>query len=107
MLLSVLILAADLNGIWTGYILNKNGDRIDTSIQLTQDATGRIGGKVYGDYRSNPVVEGQVNGEEVTFFVQAQEQERASRPQEEHALTRPPEADRTPPARAPEAPRFR
>ena len=74
MLSIFLIVAADLNGIWTGYTTNRNGDRIDTSIKLTQDAAGRIGGKVYGDYKSSPVVEGTVSGDEVTFLVQAQEQ---------------------------------
>ncbi len=65
--------AADLNGIWLGYMLNKNGDKVDVSMKLTQTG-GKVGGKLYGDYKSNPVVEGVVNGDEVDFVVLASEQ---------------------------------
>ena len=65
--------AADLNGIWLGQMVRPNGDKIDISMKLTQTGD-RIGGKVYGDYRSNPVVEGTVTGDEVTFIVLATEQ---------------------------------
>lgn len=69
-----LMLAADLNGIWNGYILNRQGDKIDVSMKLTQ--TGNlIGGKLYGDYKSSPVVEGIVVGETVNFVVLAEEQQ--------------------------------
>lgn len=69
-----LLLAADLNGIWNGYILNRQGDKIDVSLKLTQ--TGNlIGGKLYGDYKSSPVVEGIVIGETVNFVVLAEEQQ--------------------------------
>lgn len=68
-----LAVAADLNGIWLGYTVRPNGDKLDISMKLTQTGD-RIGGKVYGDYRSNPVVEGTVAGDEVTFIVLATEQ---------------------------------
>src|SRR6185436_6333163 len=66
---------ADLNGIWVGYTTSRNGERVDVSMKLTVDASGKIGGKLYGDYKSNPVVEGSVTGEDVTFVVLASEQQ--------------------------------
>ncbi|MBS1832255.1 MAG: hypothetical protein JST65_06065 [Acidobacteria bacterium] len=70
----LLLAAADLNGIWNGYILNRQGDKIDVSMKLTQ--TGNlIGGKLYGDYKSSPVVEGLVVGDTVNFVVLAEEQQ--------------------------------
>ncbi len=68
-----LSVAADLNGIWLGHMVRPNGDKIDISMKLTQTGD-RIGGKLYGDFRSNPVVEGTVTGDEVTFVVLATEQ---------------------------------
>jgi hypothetical protein len=66
--------AADLNGIWVGYTTARNGDRVDVTLKLTADATGKIGGKLYGDYKSNPVTEGTVSGDDVNFLVVASEQ---------------------------------
>ncbi|BDC47775.1 hypothetical protein F183_A00910 [Bryobacterales bacterium F-183] len=71
---ALLLAAADLNGIWNGYILNRQGDKIDVNLKLTQ--TGNlIGGKLYGDYKSSPVIEGIVVGDTVNFVVLAEEQQ--------------------------------
>jgi len=76
MLISALLLysAADLNGMWLGYMLNRRGDKVDVSFKLTVDAAGKVTGKQYGDYRSSPVVEGTVLGNDVNFIVLATEQ---------------------------------
>ncbi|MBI4908144.1 MAG: hypothetical protein HY820_31250 [Acidobacteria bacterium] len=77
LLLSLALAAADLTGIWTGQIPTRNNDFQDVAFQITQKGT-TLSGKLYGDYRSMPIVEGKVettpDGEKVTFVVLAQEQ---------------------------------
>ena len=70
---SVALLGADLTGIWVGQIPTRNGDSADIAFQFTQTGT-RLSGKLYGDYKSSPIVEGIVAGELVTFVVLAEEQ---------------------------------
>ena len=70
---SVALLGADLTGIWVGQIPTRNGDSVDIAFQFTQTGT-RLSGKLYGDYKSSPIVEGIVAGELVTFVVLAEEQ---------------------------------
>ena len=65
--------AADLTGIWVGQMPTRNGESVDIAFQFTQTGT-KISGKLYGDYRSSPIVEGVVSGELVTFVVLAAEQ---------------------------------
>ena len=65
--------AADLTGIWVGQMPTRNGESVDIAFQFTQSGT-RLSGKLYGDYRSSPIVEGLVAGELVTFVVLAAEQ---------------------------------
>jgi hypothetical protein len=71
---AVLFTVADLNGMWLGYMLNRRGDKVDVSFKLTMDAAGKVSGKQYGDFRSSPVVEGLVRGNDVEFIVLATEQ---------------------------------
>lgn len=66
-------LAADVTGIWVGQMPTRNGETVDIAFQFTQNGT-KISGKLYGDYKSSPIVEGLIAGELVTFVVLAQEQ---------------------------------
>ena len=70
---SVALFGADLTGIWVGQIPTRNGETVDIAFQFTQSGT-RLSGKLYGDYKSSPIVEGIVAGELVTFVVLAEEQ---------------------------------
>lgn len=65
--------AADLTGIWTGQMPTRNGETVDISFQFVQSGT-KLSGKLYGDYRSSPIVEGIVAGDLVTFVVVTAEQ---------------------------------
>ena len=69
----VALCGADLTGIWVGQIPTRNGETVDIAFQFTQTGT-RLSGKLYGDYKSSPIVEGIVAGELVTFVVLAEEQ---------------------------------
>ncbi|MFN0101141.1 MAG: hypothetical protein ACKV2U_03505 [Bryobacteraceae bacterium] len=73
LLCGVGLLAADLSGIWVGRIPTRNGDSVDIAFQFTQSGT-KLSGKLYGDYKSSPIVEGIVAGDLVTFVVLAEEQ---------------------------------
>jgi hypothetical protein len=65
---------ADFNGIWVGQVpVGRNGDLQDIAFKLVHTGT-TLSGKLYGDYRSMPVIEGRVTGEEIVFVVAAQEQ---------------------------------
>ena len=67
------VAAADLSGIWVGRVPARNGEFTDIAFQFTQTGT-KLSGKLYGDYKSSPIVEGVVSGELVTFVVLASEQ---------------------------------
>lgn len=67
------LLAADLSGIWVGQVPTRNGESVDIAFQFTQSGT-KLSGKLYGDYKSSPIVEGIVAGDLVTFVVLATEQ---------------------------------
>lgn len=69
----VTLFGADLTGIWVGQIPTRNGESVDISFQFSQAGT-KLSGKLYGDYKSSPIVEGIVAGELVTFVVLAEEQ---------------------------------
>jgi hypothetical protein len=65
---------ADVTGIWLGQFTPRPGaDPQDVSIQLIQTGS-KISGKLYGEYKSDPIVEGTIAGELVTFVVLATEQ---------------------------------
>lgn len=65
--------AADLGGIWIGQVTGRNGVVSDIAFQLEQTGT-KLGGKLYGDYVSHPIVSGVVSGDLVTFVVLIPEQ---------------------------------
>jgi hypothetical protein len=65
--------AGELSGIWMGQYPARNGDPIDIAFKFTQEGES-LTGKLYGDYRSTPVVEGKVTGDQISFVVIAQEQ---------------------------------
>lgn len=65
--------AADLSGIWVGQFAGRNGEMQDIAFQIEQAGT-KLRGKLYGDYSSDPIVEGTVSGALVTFVVAASEQ---------------------------------
>ncbi|MGH9719358.1 MAG: hypothetical protein ACRD8O_04045 [Bryobacteraceae bacterium] len=67
------LFAAGLTGIWVGQIPGRNGELQDIAFKFTQSGA-TISGKLYGDYRSMPIVEGKISGEEINFVVLAQEQ---------------------------------
>ena len=70
LLFALTVSAADLTGIWVGQMPTRNGESVDIAFQLVQSGT-KLSGKLYGDYRSSPIVEGIVAGELVTFVVLA------------------------------------
>lgn len=60
--------AADLSGIWTGQLEDKNGDSQDLSFRFAQ--TGEtLTGKMYGDNESTPIGDGKIIGNQITFTV--------------------------------------
>ena len=63
---------ADLSGIWLGQMRARNGDQ-DVAFKFTQSGTA-LGGKIYGDYGSSPIVEGKVSGDQISFLIVTQEQ---------------------------------
>lgn len=71
---AVTLLGSDVAGIWMGQIPSgRNGDLVDIAFQFTQTGAS-IGGKLYGDYRSGPIVEGKISGDQIMFLVVAPEQ---------------------------------
>jgi hypothetical protein len=64
-------MAADVSGIWTGQITDKNGDPVDLSFRFEQHGD-KLAGKMYGDNASTPITEGRVDGDQITFSVGAE-----------------------------------
>jgi hypothetical protein len=67
------LFGADLSGIWVGQLERPNRDPLDLSFQFTQTGS-TLKGKLYGDYGSEQIVEGTVEGDKIRFVVFAQEQ---------------------------------
>lgn len=67
------LFAADLSGIWIGQIPTRNNDMLDIAFKIVQTGT-ELGGKLYGEYQSSPIVEGKITGDQVNFVVLAAEQ---------------------------------
>jgi hypothetical protein len=65
--------AADLTGIWIGQFPGRNGETQDIAFQIVQKGE-TLSGKLYGDYKSTPISEGKVSGDQVSFLVVAPEQ---------------------------------
>lgn len=71
--LALALLTADLSGIWLGKMPGRNGEFVDVAFKFEQKES-TLTGKIYGDYRSTPIAEGKVTGDEIEFFVLASEQ---------------------------------
>ncbi|MGI8991997.1 MAG: hypothetical protein ACR2I2_20775 [Bryobacteraceae bacterium] len=69
--LALPLFAADLSGIWTGQLTDKNGDPHDLAFQLIQKG-GAISGKMYGDNESTPISEGRISGQNITFSTKSE-----------------------------------
>lgn len=69
----LLLMAADLTGLWVGQTPGRNGQMQDIAFQFRQTGT-KLGGKLYGDYQSSPIVQGTVAEAAVTFVVSGSEQ---------------------------------
>jgi hypothetical protein len=65
--------AADLTGMWIGQVPGRNKTFTDIAFQFEQTGT-KLAGKLYGDYRSSPILKGTVAGDLVTFTVAIEEQ---------------------------------
>jgi hypothetical protein len=74
LLFAIIGSAADLSGIWTGVMpQGRNGDLVDLTFKITQTGD-KIGGKMYRDHSSAPIVEGKITGDQVVFTVVLEEQ---------------------------------
>ncbi len=67
------LLGADIDGVWIGELLGRNGQAQEISFRFTQKGA-RLSGKMYGANQSTPISQGTIVGELVTFTVNAQEQ---------------------------------
>jgi hypothetical protein len=68
LLLATSAAGADLSGIWTGALTDRNGDPQDLSFRFSQK--GEVfTGKMYGDNESTPITGAKLNGSEITFSV--------------------------------------
>lgn len=65
--------AQDFAGIWMGQIAGRNGQFQEVEFRFIQNGSA-LTGKLYGDYRSTPIAEGKVTGDQISFLVVAQEQ---------------------------------
>jgi hypothetical protein len=59
---------ADLNGIWTGQTLGRNGETEDVTFQFRQDGAA-LNGKLYTETGDIPIVDGKVEGDRIRFSV--------------------------------------
>lgn len=66
--LAATLVAANVSGIWTGQVIDKNGDPVDLSFRLEQNGD-KLTGKMYGDNESTPITDGKVDGGQITFSV--------------------------------------
>jgi hypothetical protein len=68
--LSVPALAADLTGKWTAQVPGRDGQTRETTFNFTQ-AGEKLTGTVSGRAGDNPIADGVVKGDEVSFSVTA------------------------------------
>jgi hypothetical protein len=59
---------ADVTGIWTGSMVDRNGDPQDFSFRFAQNGD-TISGKMYGDNESTPLADAKLSGDHITFSV--------------------------------------
>jgi hypothetical protein len=62
------LLAANVSGIWTGQIVDRNGDPQDLSFRFIQSGD-TLTGKMYGDNESTVIVDCKLEGNQITFSV--------------------------------------
>jgi hypothetical protein len=62
------LLAGDLSGIWMGQITGRFDEVQDLAFRFSQNGSV-LTGKMYGEIESQPVNEGKIEGEQVTFIV--------------------------------------
>lgn len=65
--------AADFTGTWIGRIPGRNNTFTDVAFQFEQSGS-KLTGKLYGDYRSSPIMTGTVAGDLLTFTIATVEQ---------------------------------
>ena len=68
LLLTASAFGADVTGIWTGSLTDRNGDPQDFSFRFTQNAES-LTGKMYGDNESVPLADAKITGDHLTFSV--------------------------------------
>jgi hypothetical protein len=66
--LALALRAADVSGIWTGQIVDRNGDSQDFSFRFAQSGDS-LTGKMYGENESTPIAGGKIAGSRITFTV--------------------------------------
>jgi hypothetical protein len=62
------LLAANVSGIWTGQIVDRNGDPQDLSFRLIQSGD-TLTGKMYGDNESTVIADCKLEGSQIIFSV--------------------------------------
>ncbi len=72
-LIASTLLGGEIDGIWTGELLGRNGQAQEIAFKFNQKGA-RLLGKMYGANQSTPISNGTILGELVTFTVNAQEQ---------------------------------
>jgi hypothetical protein len=71
LLITVSAAGADLSGIWTGTLTDRNGDPQDLSFRFSQKGE-TLAGKMYGDNESTMITSTKVTGDQVTFSVRTE-----------------------------------
>lgn len=67
LMLSVLLSAADIAGLWTGQVAGRVGEKQDISFQFKSNKN-TLTGKMFGDEFDVPVQDLQVSGDRITFY---------------------------------------
>jgi hypothetical protein len=67
-LVQALAAAADVNGIWTGRIAGRNNDLQDITFRFKAEG-GVLTGKMYGDNDDLPIIDGKIEGDQISFAV--------------------------------------
>jgi hypothetical protein len=62
------LFGADLSGIWTGQIAGRFDEVQDITFRFSQSGSA-VSGKIYGEIESQPVNEGNIAGDQITFMV--------------------------------------
>lgn len=72
LLLAATLLGADVSGIWTGQLADRNGDLHDLSFRFKQTGD-TLAGKMYGDNESTPIAGGKVLDRQIVFSVKTEQ----------------------------------